>query len=150
MLSLVGLLSPEELATVAKRLGAKSATVPVGTDVELVLDAICSTLQHMGVEYTQPSQLRTAQGYAAFAGKVSALMLYVRRGAPTRNQQRALLGLGITYLYDNLCEMGLPVSARLVMAHAHRLPSVINAAFPGYAQAGLLGMLVKGEKHVHD
>ena len=112
-------------------------------DAMFVLDTLCQTLSGLGVEHTSATMLRTASQYSAFKGKVPGIMQYVRRQCPTRVKQRALLVVGITLLYENMVTIGLPVSSRYLMGQIHRFPSVLNAEFPGYAHAGLLGMVVR-------
>lgn len=150
---LLGDLSPEELGMLVERVKALRGltmmaplTPPADSDADLVLEVICSTLQGMGVEFTPASQLKKSLGYKAFADKAGPLMQFIRgAGNRSRNQQRVLLGIGVRLLYGNMVGMGIPASARFVMAHIHRLPSVLDASFPGYARAGLLGMLISEE-----
>lgn len=125
---------------------ANATPAPANADADLVLEVISSTMQGMGLELTPPSQLKLTLGYNAFAGKVPALMGFIRQAAPTRLQQRVLLSLGIRLLYDNIVEAGYPVSSRHIMAQIHRIPSIFDQNFPGYSRAGLLSMLISREE----
>jgi hypothetical protein len=145
--SLLPKLTEDELAALRQRLSALRSMGPAPStngcaDPDLVLHTLCDTLCGLGVEFSNPAQLKRTQGFKAFVPKAEAVMQFIRKAASTRNQQRALLGLGIRLLYDNLKGIGCPVSSRLVMAHLHRLPSVVNQSFPSYAESGLLGMLI--------
>jgi hypothetical protein len=115
---------------------------------ELIIQVICDTLNGLGVDRTQAPTLRRSRYYSALKAKAPDIIAFIRGQAGTRNQQRALLALGISLLYENMTKVGLPVSAMLLMGHIHRLPSIFNQSFPGYARSGFLGMLVKGNSDV--
>jgi hypothetical protein len=61
-------------------------------------------------------------------------------------QQRALFRLGIVLLCNNLAEMETPISGMSLMNHIHRIPSLINRAFPGYARLGLLSKIIRAKE----
>jgi CheY-like chemotaxis protein len=46
-------------------------------------------------------------------------------------------------LIDQIGKEGLAVSANLVLGQIHRIPAVLDKAFPGYAGAGLLHLIVR-------
>ena len=107
-----------------------------------VLSLICDVLQSMGVEYPVLSVLQRNAGFKAFKEKLPGLFRYLQKSGLNKNEQRAVLRVGILLLYENLMQMGLPISAARVMQHTHRIPSILENQFPGYASAGLLRMLV--------
>lgn len=122
----------------------KDKVVQVQGDDELwVIHGIRSVLQSLGVEYPGMGLLQRAPEYSSFKEKIPGLMEYLRKAHPQRRCQFIILRLGIKLLLDNLRQLGLAISARALLRHIHRLPSVLNAAFPGYAEAGMLGMLIK-------
>ncbi len=117
--------------------------VPSNGDTELVADAISNFMRSRGLELTSSTQLLKHHGARAFCNKVTDVMGYVRRTANTRQEHRKVLNLAIGLLYDNLIAMNVAVSSVTMMNHVHRIPAVVNMSFPGYAQSGLLGMIVK-------
>lgn len=118
-------------------------------DETLVLSCICEQLGHVAAEYVSKEALRSHRGIAAFREKIPGLMRYLAATSESRTEQRAILRMGIELLYEQLTEMNVPASARLVMAHIHRVPSVLNNAFPGYARAGLLHWIVNKKREVN-
>jgi len=136
----------EKRVKAAKQFKKEGKSTPkYDPDVDLVLESLVGTMSRLGVEYTPAVALKKAEMFPSFAEKVPGLMKFVRKGAGSKNQQRVLLGLGFRLLYTSMTEFGWPTSSRLMMAHVHRVPSVINRNFPGYASAGLLGLLIGGE-----
>lgn len=114
----------------------------VQDDSDLFLQQLCAVLSSAGIEFVQPTVLAKTNGYSTFKGKVPGVMKFLRRAVSSRNELRVLLYIALGLLYQDLTKQGIPVSSRLMMAHAHRIPSVLNAAFPGYAQIGLLRMII--------
>lgn len=159
VLDLLPTLQPHELVTIANRIKSLTQFVPSGDnaptleqsareidgDAGVVIQTIAAVLMSMGVEFVSVDNLRKDTGYKTFREKVPDLMTYIRRAAHTRNEQRALLRMGISLLYDNMTKAGFPVSARTIRNNIHRLPSIFNMTFPGYARAGLLSMLLKND-----
>ena len=111
------------------------------------LDVLLETMQRLGVECPFKPAIKKSSQYAAFRQKVPGIVAWMSRSVKKRNQRRALFAMGVGLLYENMVEMEVAVSARSVMQHIHRLPSVINQAFPDYARAGLLGFIV-GDRDV--
>lgn len=143
-------LSLDELRMLSGRVRALMEVTPengqvleVDDDEGFVLGCIAEQLSRMSIEYVSMKVLRSQRGIAAFRDKVPGLMKYLSSNDRSRIEQRAILSMGVELLYENLIENGIPVSARMLMAHVHRIPSVLNAAFPGYAKAGLLTWVVK-------
>jgi hypothetical protein len=130
--------------------GAMSETDDHVSGGDLIIQTICDTLNGLGVDRTQAPTLKRSKYYPAMKAKAPDILSFIRGQAGTRNQQRALLALGINLLYENMTKVGLPVSAMLLMGHIHRLPSIFNQNFPGYARSGFLGMLVKGDTDVRE
>lgn len=109
------------------------------------LDAVHTVLKGIGVELTQPPLLRKRANMPAFREDLKAVMAFLENnGAPlTRIERQTLLNFGVELLYKNMTEMGVPISGTTVIRHFHRIPAVFNAAFPGYASAGLLRMIIR-------
>lgn len=152
VLRILPTLSVEDLAHVKQRLAMMNSVSSV--DVKLVyptmfLDVICEVLRARGVEFTYAAQLQKSTQYPAFAKKVPGLLEYF---GTVKNvvQKAALVRVSVGLLYDNLIEMNVPVGSRTMMAHIHRIPNILNKHFPGYAQSGLLSMIVRKEENVRN
>jgi len=160
LLALGQLTTPDELKAVIAdargRLshldpGTEAAALPLESEVDFILETMQRVLSSMGVEHTSVATLRGSPQYAAFKQKAPAIVAYLDSACPTnRVKQIAVLSIGVRLLYENLASQGFPVSSRFLMTHIHRLPSVMNRAFPGYARAGLLNLLVKDKTNVRN
>jgi hypothetical protein len=114
-----------------------------------VLMGICDYMRSAQIDLSGVNQLTSGKHYETFRSKCIALHHYLKR-CGNKVQQRAVLRLGIGLLHHDLENMGLAVSSRLMMAHIHRLPGIINKSFPGYAEAGLIHMIIRSEKDVRE
>lgn len=114
---------------------------------QLMLEAIADITRRNGNDMTPPHRLRKTPNYKEFKQKHDEGLSEFLRDAVKRNRVklRALVWLSVKLLYRHLVEMGVPVSARMMMNHIHRIPSVLDDAFPGYARSGLLGIVIKEE-----
>jgi hypothetical protein len=99
-------------------------------DPMFVLECISEVLSGLGVEFVSAGILRKAAGFGAFKEKVPLLMHFLRRASKERRCQRAILCVGVDVLYQNMTQMGLPISGRAVMNNLHRVPSTLLQAFP--------------------
>lgn len=115
---------------------------PSDADVDLVLEEIAGYLRAEGVEYASPDILRRVGGYGKFAEKVPPVMKALRKATTNKVKLRALIRISIDFLYKDLARMQVSASTRTMMAHWHRVPSVINRNFPGYMRGGFLGLLL--------
>lgn len=133
----------DDPAQVALPLGVNKAT----TDADRVLESLCMMMRKVGVEQAQVSVLKSTTGYKSFADKCPAVIEFIVSAFPANHEhrgvhERGLLQIGLRLLYEDLRRMGIAVSARTLMQHVHRVPAVVNAAFPGYAESGLLHKIV--------
>lgn len=146
-------LSPDERARLIDRLKALQSLAPgqsldgavaSATDVgdDAVLAAICGAVMRGAGEKAHPAALRRAAQFRAFRPKAAALSRFAAAHAPDRARRAALLELGFDLLYKELREAGFSATARVLMSCAHQVPAVLDKGFPGYAAAGLLGMVV--------
>lgn len=140
-------LTPDERQRVAERLKAMrglgaAATEPAAQpEVDDVVFAVADVVLRKSGERVAAHALRRAGG-AALAAKAADLSAYLRASASDRVGRRALLGLGVGLLYDAIVAQGFPASSRALLQQLHRVPSVVDAAFPGYAASGALGKMV--------
>jgi hypothetical protein len=132
------------LAALSSLGGAKPIVRGPEDDADWVLLGITSFMQNAGLDMSGPAQLRGSH-FAAFRNKMPALMHFINR-AGDKNKQRALLHLGLDLLHENMTAIGLAVTSRTLMQHVHRIPGVIDRSFPGYAQAGLLPLIIATTK----
>jgi hypothetical protein len=112
------------------------------TDIDLVLSEIASHMLDEGLEFASVPQLKRMNNFRSFADKVPPTMVYFRKATRNRVKLRALIRMSIKLLYKDMQRMQISASTRTMLNHWHRIPSVINRSFPGYAKAGLLGLLV--------
>lgn len=160
MLRLLPGLTGEELSKVAGAVsllrkgtpGAASVAVADTGNVDhyLLLELVSRTMSNLGADHSKPAVLERTKGFDAFCRKVPGVMQYVRAQCKTRVQQEGLLRIGIGLLRDNLEQMGWPTSSATIMAHIHRLPSVLNREFPGYASAKMLHLVVRQDADMGD
>lgn len=112
---------------------------------DVVLYVLCDVMHKSGVEHVTPQTLRNTSHFKPFADKCPAVIEFfggTLQVQHARIRTEALLQTGLRLLYEDLLNMGVTVSSRTMMQHIHRVPAVINAAFPGYAEAGLLRRIV--------
>jgi hypothetical protein len=148
-------LTSEELGELRSHIAALLSLGPSSADGILsatnhddwVLMGIADYMRSNQLDLAGVAQLTSGKHYDTFKTKLPGLHAYLKKSG-NKTQQRAILKLGIGLLHHDLANIGLAVSSRLIMSHIHRLPGVINRAFPGYAQAGRLHMLFRSENDV--
>jgi len=150
ILTLVPKLTPAECAQVASAMKAAGVLGPVkavadeGTSDELwVLQSITKWMQDRAFDLSGIEQLKKTAGYKSFREKVPPVVSYIRRIGKDRNTQRAFLNIGIELLHEDLITITIAATSRTMMLHSHRIPAVLNRAFPGYLQAGLMHMILR-------
>ena len=140
-------LTGPELEQVRQRLVMLRSVGPsspheVDDEALLLLEAIVQFLGSRGLEFSKIAMLRKVSQYSVFSDKAKDVFRFMQ-GIETRTQRRAFLLLAMELLYEDLVNMGIAVSARTMMSHVHRIPAVVGRSFPGYAGAGMLGMIVR-------
>ena len=158
VLTAIGRAKPEELARIKAALRAREQFTPIpepekarnglqavadGVLVDTMLEAIIAVARASGLEFAIMQQLKRSAGYAAFRTKVQELDEYLKPFKANRIELRAFLELAVDLLFKNLADMGVAVSARTAMSHIHRLPAVVDKAFPGYYRAGMMKWIIK-------
>jgi hypothetical protein len=108
-----------------------------------VLQTICDVLRKQGVETTSVSVLRKSSAYANSKGKFDDLAAVFEQVSPAKIVQDQILKEAINLLYFDLLQWKVSVSSHTILQQIHRIPSVLNKHFPGYAQSGYLTKIVK-------
>lgn len=116
--------------------------LPPTDDALFLLASISDVLRQNGLEFADVSMLQRSNSFASFRNKTPGLMEYLSNAAQMRQHQLAIFRLGVWLLYKDMTSRGLAVSARTLMNSVHRVPAVINAAFPGYASSGMLHLIL--------
>jgi len=149
-LGLLPSLSDDEKRQVAIRLsyllqGAGGAPIDEAYPGEdLLLDCITAVLKGNGLEYASIALLKKQAGYPTFKAKVPGVARFLnQRRQLSRQDLRAMFAFALELLIEDMQSMNMAIGARNIMNHIHRIPSVVNRAFPGYAQSGLLELLIK-------
>ena len=152
LLALLPSLTPKEKVEATKALKAlsqfdrESPDSTADVDEDLVLEAIYDVLTRRGAEFTSPGMYYKSRSFPSFRAKIPALMRYVRQAAQTRQQQRYLLSIGINSLYNYLFAKNIPINYASILRTIDLVPAMVNRAFPGYAESGLLGMIVRAKE----
>ena len=143
-------LTREQLRAIHSRVVFLSSMAKSGDDTSdelLALECISQVLQSKGMEFASPVILRKSGAYDAFrTDKVPAVMAYLEKAKLTRNETRAIIQIGLGLLITDMQRMGLMTSARAILSHFHRVPAVLNFAFPGYAENGLLAQVIRRKR----
>lgn len=114
-------------------------------DPTFVAESLISYMWSAGHEFPELPILRRHRVYPAFRDvKVPPMMQFVREHAKCRIHQQQLIRIGYKQLFAQLAQQQLAPSSITLLNHTHRLPAAINAAFPGYAEAGLLARVLTG------
>lgn len=117
------------------------------------IEVICATMRARGSDMTTPTMLTgKSKQYREFRRKleVEGLGNFLRDAVKNnRVAMRGLLALVCDLMADYLERVGDGVvSSTTIMNHFHRVPAVLNSSFPGYAQSGLLNLVVRSQDHV--
>lgn len=115
-----------------------------------VLTMIADECHRRGIDVRASSKrLATNKGFPAFKAKMhdhGEVGGFLKKASErSRVRLRALTRVAVHELVDNMLGMGVAVSATTLMSNIHRIPAVLDRAFPGYAAAGLLQLAVRKE-----
>lgn len=109
-----------------------------------VLHAICEVLTKNRVECPSYSVLRKSVAYTNAKGKMDDLEKFFDTISKSRLMQDQVLKESVLLLYNDLLKWDdVAISSYTIIGQVHRLPSVLNKSFPGYAQSGILHRIVK-------
>lgn len=110
-----------------------------------ILNTICNVMKKRNVETPSLSTLRKSAAYESSKGKFVDLSVFFESISKSKLVQDSILKEAVDLLYLDLLQWkGVAVSSHLLLKQIHRIPSVLNRSFPGYAQSGMLTKLVKG------
>jgi len=141
----------QQLKQWCQKLLAGTPSDDIVADENLVLSLICDCLRNGQVEFISTDRLRHSQGIGSFREKLPELMRFFSRHNISHTQRYGLLVIGLQLLRDNLRAMNIPVGGNAMLNHIHRLPEMLDWQFPGYAHAGLLGIIIRnGGRDGHD
>lgn len=159
VLRLIDALPSAELERVRKHISARLAhgiaaegrATKEQSIAQSLLIIIADECHRKGVDVrASTSRLSKGRGYPAFRQNVEGEhgVASFLQCAAIRSKVRtlALARVAIDLLIENLIDMNVAISAGTVMSHIHRIPAVLNLAFPGYAASGLLHLVVRKEE----
>ncbi len=111
-------------------------------DSLMLIEVISDVLASRGFQI-HGAILRKSSAFGYMQKKTKLLFQFLKQSNLNHSEIRLLVKIGVKLLASNLEEIGVPVGGVTLMRHIHRMPSVLNRAFPGYAASGALYMLVR-------
>lgn len=110
-----------------------------------VLYTICDVMKKNNVECPSISVLQRSSAYVSSVAKINDLAEFFESISKSKIVQDQILREAINLLYHDLLQwQGISISSHTILKQIHRIPSVLNKSFPGYAASGLLVKIVKG------
>ena len=110
-----------------------------------VLQVICDVMKRNGLETPSPVTLKKSSAYVNAKAKIEDLATYFEKISKQKLVQDSILKVAIDLLVTDMQQwQGVAVSSHSVLKQIHRIPSMLNRSFPGYAASGLLTKIVKG------
>ncbi len=90
-------------------------------------------------------------GAREFKKSVPILLEFFNKAVPgiQRVDITALCCIGYRSLTQHFQQMKVPVGPDVLLRHSNRLPVFICQAFPGYAECGMLGYVIKSNQVAH-
>lgn len=116
---------------------ASSKANKAATTLDILSEQIAAIARDKGVGYASAQQLRiTPQWKNLIASEQGQILeAYFDSSADnSRVEKLAFIRLCVQLLFANLVAMRVPISPRTMVAHAHRIPAVVDKNFPGYAR----------------
>jgi hypothetical protein len=109
---------------------------------ELIL--IAEFCRDKGMPPVKITDMMTATQYGSFQRKVPAVRTFIAQ-VGDKTQQRALLRVALKQLHKDMMERRIAISYLSYLNEFHRIPGIINREFPGYAEAGFMQLIIRGE-----
>jgi hypothetical protein len=120
--------------------------VLVESDEDLLLAAFAGYLQRIGAERVNAFFLKQrVTAYKSFHANAPEVITFLQKIGSTRVAYLTACDLAIDALviYMRDRQHPIPISASSLLQQAHNIPLAIDNQFPGYAEAGLLKMLLR-------
>lgn len=151
VVSLLPKLSSDEKKRIVERLKAEGNVTGFEaahreTDERMVVDALCEIVNSNGLGPVHPTAVRRFSGYKAFTAKLPDLVAFLTKNIRTRNSRRMALELGFRLMLADFRKRQIPPALPTIMAQVHRIPALLDSAFPGYAANGLLNWIGEQER----
>ena len=139
------LVSISEAIKAAQNLGGEAAGAVIAhnslsADEHELLGIIVQFSQNKAIDLTGLNQLSRAPDIGKFKAKVPDIKRYMDNAGLKRNQRRSILYVAVELIHQDLLDLGVAVSSRVLMRHVHRIPALLNRQFPNYARTGLLSL----------
>lgn len=110
-----------------------------------VCSAICHVLNKQGVDFVSPHVLQRSAAYGHAKDKFADLAKFFEGVSDKKLGQDQILREGIELLYRDLLHWKVAISPHTLLQQIHRVPATLSRHYPGYAESGLLHMLIKGD-----
>ena len=142
-------LSAAELVQVRARVGflVGSSAKDTNSNHDWLLEGFTLELRRRGLwsrAQTVPKRLLPTD-YAAKAASIREHLLKGRGGLKLRSNESMILGAAAASVLANyLIRAKVPVTPKTLFNNLEKVPVALEAAFPGYWAAGLLGFVLKG------
>lgn len=137
-------LAPSELEQVRQRLSLLVPKTAPAQDDDWLWAGIVAELRSRGLAVW--GGYERSKGYVLKAPGVRAhLLAGYRNRVPQRAECMSLGRLGAAVLASWLTRQKLPLGPKMMMDQVGNIPEALEAAFPGYWKAGLLGTCI--QKH---
>lgn len=120
-----------------------TAVLPDMTDEHLYVSIVLEQMKARGIDLTGGDRLRKTRGWASFYERIDGLNKFFSREPFTRREKIALLHIGVDLLIDALHYQGIPVSSANLLINYHRMPGLLDAAFPGYSEKRALRLVLR-------
>lgn len=109
-----------------------------------IIQGLAEYIRNAGMPPVKVETLIQSTQYPTFKLKCEGVAEYLTR-VGDKNAQRALLRVGLKLMHRRMSELQIAISYLTFMTWIHRLPGTINKAFPGYMEAGLLPLIIRGD-----
>ena len=114
----------------------------VSSDVSFLLTTICDYCRGKGLDHTGPVQLQSSSHYKPFEPKGMDYVRWLRgHSINGRHVQRQMTKIALDQLHNVGKPANVPMTSAFCMGNVDRFPAMIDTAFPGYAEAGLLSLV---------
>lgn len=115
--------------------------------IDWLLEGYLTELRSRGISVGIKQTLKQVPGYKADSLMVRQHLLSAS-GQSMRTSQRLVLGrVAATALADWLAMANVPIRLKTLLQHTAHVPEAIDASYPGYQEAAVLGALCRERKN---